>query len=133
MIRLRYVFLLLLCLCLTSCAPVLLGAAGAAAGIAGYKYYNDVLTVVYEAPFDNTWDASIKALEDMGLTIDDKTKKMGTGKISTKEDADNKTVNITIEYKSAQETEVTIRVGLLGDENASNVIKDKIGGILFEK
>lgn len=132
MIRLRYVLSLLLCLCLTSCAPVLFGAAGAAAGIAGYKYYKDVLTVVYEAPFDNTWDASIKALEGMGLTIDEKAKKMGTGKISTKEDANNKAVHLTLEYKSPQETEVSIRVGLLGDENASKIIKDKIGSILFK-
>ncbi len=131
MVKLRYIFLLFLCLSFTGCAVAFLG--GAAAGIAGYKYHKDVLTVVYEAPFDNTWDASVKAMEDMGFTIENKTKELGSGKISTKEDEKNKKVNLTLQYKSPQETEVKIRVGLLGDETASIYIKDKIAGLLFNK
>jgi len=132
MLKLRYIFSLLLCLCFTSCAPmVFLG--GAAAGVSGYKYLNDVLTVVYEASFDNTWDASVKALEDLGFTIENKTEELGSGKVSTKEDEKNKKVNLTVQYISAQETEVTIRVGLLGDKTASAVIKDKIESLLFKK
>ena len=129
MLKLKYTFLSFLCLCITGCAPMLL-LGGAAAGISGYKYYKEVLTVVYEAPFDNTWDASIKALENMGFTIESQTKELGSGKISTKEDEKHKKVNLTLQYKSVQETEVTIRVGLFGDENASNVIKDKIASLL---
>jgi uncharacterized lipoprotein len=129
--KLRYISLLILCLCITGCAVAFLG--GAAAGIAGYKYHKDALTVVYEAPFDNTWDASVKAMEDMGFTIENKTKELGSGKISTKEDEKNKKVNLTLQYKSLQETEVKIRVGLLGDETASIYIKDKIAGLLFNK
>ena len=132
MLKLRYIFSLLLCLCLTSCAPMLF-LGGAAAGVGGYKYYNDVLTVVYEASFDNTWDASVKALEDLGFTIENKTEELGSGKISTKEDEKNKKINLTLEYRSAQETEVTIRVGLLGNKTASAVIKDKIESLLFKK
>lgn len=132
MSKLRYIFSLLLCLSLTSCAPmVFLG--GAAAGAGGYKYYVDVLTVVYEASFDKTWDASVKALEEMGFAIKDKTEKLGSNKISTKEDKNNKEVNISVNYISAGETEVTIRVGLLGDKRAANVINDKISSLLFKK
>jgi len=132
MLRLRYLLPLFLCLCITACAPAIF-LGGAAAGIGGYKYYKEVLTVVYEAPFDNTWDASVKALEDMGFTIENQTKELGSGKISTKEDEKHKKVSLTLQYKSVQETEVTIRVGLLGDETASNVIKDKIASLLFNK
>jgi uncharacterized lipoprotein len=132
MLKLRYIFLPFLCLCITGCAPVIF-LGGAAAGIGGYKYYKEVLTVVYEAPFDNTWDASIKALEDMEFSIESQTKELGSGKISTNEDEKHKKVTLTLQYKSVQETEVTIRVGLLGDETASNVIKDKIASLLFKK
>ena len=132
MLKLRYIFSLLLFLCITGCAPMLF-LGGAAAGIGGYKYYKEILTVVYEAPFDDTWDASIKALEDMGFTIENQTKELGSGRISTREDEKNKKVNLTLQYKSPQETEVKIRVGLLGDENASNVIKDRITGFLYKK
>jgi uncharacterized lipoprotein len=130
--KLRYLLPLFLCLCIAGCAPAIF-LGGAAAGIGGYKYYRDVLTVLYEAPFDNTWDASVKALEDMGFTIENKTKELGSGKISTREDEKNKKVNLTLQYKSPQETEVTIRVGLLGDETASIYIKDKIASLLFNK
>ena len=132
MVKLRYLLSLFLCLCITGCVPAIF-LGGAAAGIGSYKYYKDVLTVVYEAPFDNTWDASVKAMEDMGFTIENKTKELGSGKISTKEDEKNKKVNLTLQYKSIQETEVKIRVGLLGDETASIYIKDKIAGLLFNK
>ncbi len=92
------------------------------------------LTVIYEAPYENTWNASLKALEDLGLAIENKTEKpMGKGKISTKATKDNESVTLTVEYKSTQETEVTIRVGLFGDENASNRIKDKISSTLSLK
>lgn len=132
MSKLKYIFLLFLCFCITGCAPVLL-LGGAAAGISGYKYYKEVLTVVYEAPFDNTWNASVKALENIGYTIENQTKELGSGKISTKEDEKRKKVSLTLQYKSVKETEVTIKVGLLGDEAASNVIKDKISSLLFNK
>ncbi len=131
MSKLRYIFSLLLCLCLTSCVGLLVGAA---AGVVSVKYFEGKLTVLYEAPYEDTWDASLKALEDLGLAIENKTEKpMGTGKISTKATKDNESVTITVEYKSTQETEVTIRVGLFGDEKTSNRIKDKISSTLSIK
>jgi uncharacterized lipoprotein len=132
MLKLRYTVSLLLCVFLTGCAPILF-LGGAAAGIGGYKYYKGLLTVVYEAPYEKTWDASIKALEDLEFTIQEKTEKLGSGKISATSSSKNHEVNLSLEYVSPQETEVSIRIGLLGDENASNVIKDKIASILFEK
>ena len=105
---------------------------GAVAGIGGYKYYEGELAVVYQAPYEKTWDASIRALEEMGYSIEEKTEKLGSGKIRTAEDH-NKVVKMSLNYMSRDETEVKIRVGLLGDENASNVIKDKIGNILFNQ
>ncbi len=132
MLKLRYTFSLFLCVWLAGCAPILL-IGGAAAGIGGYKYYKGLLTVVYEASFEKTWDASIKALEDLEFTIQEKTEKLGSGKISATSSSKNHQVSLSLEYLTPQETEVSIRVGLLGDENASNVIKDKIRNILFEE
>jgi len=132
MLKLRYTLPLLLCVFLMGCAPMLL-LGGAAAGIGGYKYYKGLLTVVYEAPYEKTWDASIKALEDLEFTIQEKTERIGSGKISAASSSKGQEVNLSLEYVSPHETEVSIRVGLLGDKNASNVIKDKIGSILFEE
>jgi uncharacterized lipoprotein len=125
----RHSFAILLLICLTGCAPAAF-LVGAAAGVGGYKYYEGALTVIYQAAYENTWNASIKALEQMGIKVKDKERQLTTGKIEASL-ADDKPVRITVKYKSSSETEVTIRVGLLGDENASNVIKDKIAEVLF--
>ena len=126
----RFLFPILACLCIAGCAPVVF-MAGAAAGVGGYKYYEGALTVVYQAPYNKTWDASIKALTDMGFSIKDKKQDLTKGKIEAVR-ADNKPVTVSLKYTSSEETEVTIRVGLLGDENASHVIKDKIRSVLFK-
>ena len=126
----RYVIPVLLCLCLTSCAPVAF-LAGTAAGVGGYRYYKGALTVVYQAPYMKTWDATLEALEEMGFNIESKKQDITSGKIESKR-ADNKSVTVSLNYISSEETEATIRVGLFGDENASHVIKDKIGSVLFK-
>ncbi|MFC1867266.1 DUF3568 family protein [Thermodesulfobacteriota bacterium] len=131
MIKVRYLLLVLLCFFLSSCAPVVF-LAGTAAGVGGYKYYEGALKVVYQAPYIKTWDASLKSLEEMGFKIGNSKRDLTSGKIEAKR-ADDKSVTVSLKYLSSQETEVSIRVGLFGDENASNVIKDKIGNVLYKK
>ena len=130
MSKVRHISLILLLICLTGCAPAVF-LVGAGAGVGGYKYYKGALTVVYQATYEKTWDASIKALEEMGIKIEDKKRELTTGKISATLAVD-KPVTIVLKYKSSSETEANIRVGILGDESASHVIKDKIAELLFK-
>ncbi len=129
MIKAKLALLGLLCVFMTSCVYLGFFAAGTAAGIGGYKYRNGVLTVVYEAPYMDTWEASLKALNEMGLRVIKSAHDLTTGVIEAKR-VDNKSVTIKVEYKSARETKVGIRVGIFGDEEASNVIKEKIRRVL---
>jgi uncharacterized lipoprotein len=121
---------LLLSLLFSGCVPVAL-VAGAAAGIAGYKYFEGALTVVYNAPFKNTWKASLEAIEGMELKIEDQNHKLSSGKIKARR-TDDTVVAVSMKYLSSDQTEVTIKVGLFGDEAESNNIKDKITGVLFK-
>ncbi len=121
---------LLLSLLFSGCVPVAL-VAGAAAGIGGYKYFEGALTIVYNAPFKNTWKASLEAVEGMDLKIEAKNHKLASGKIKAKR-ADETSVTVSMKYLSSDQTEVTIKVGLFGDEAESNNIKDKIAEVLFE-
>jgi len=105
--------------------------AGAAAGIGGYKYYEGALTVIYNAPFKNTWEGSLKALEGMDLKIEKKDHELSSGEIKTRR-SDNTVISLSIKYLTSDQTEVKIRVGLLGDEKESNIIKDKIQSVLFK-
>jgi len=127
----RYLLPVLCVFFLSSCAPLWFFAAGTAAGIGGYKYYQGALHVIYQAPYMKTWNATLKALEEMGITVESKKHDPTTGEIVARR-ADKTTVTISLKYRSPEETEVIIRVGLLGDRNASEVIKEKIRDKLFK-
>jgi len=106
-------------------------SAGTAAGVGGYKFYKGSLTVIYQAPYMDTWDATLRALDKMNLQIESKKHDLTKGKIKART-ADNKQVHISLKYKSSEQTEVVIRVGIFGDKAASMVIKDEIRKELFE-
>ncbi|MBN1850375.1 MAG: DUF3568 family protein [Deltaproteobacteria bacterium] len=130
MLKMRYISLIAVVLFLTSCVPVVF-FAGTVAGIGSYKYYQGVLTVVYEAPYIDTWEATLKAVDNLKMQIKKKEHDLTSAKIVAKQ-ADNKTVTISLKYKSSEETEVNIRVGLLGNKGPSDIIKEEIRKILFE-
>ena len=115
----------------TGCAPVAF-IGGAALGVGGYKYYNGSLVVIYKAPFDKVWEASGLALEKLEYQVYESNKKMTSGKMETAGSIKER-VTLKFKYVSLEETEVSIRVGLLGDEIISNKIKDKISEIAFNK
>jgi len=111
---------------------MLVAGAGAAAGIAGYKYYQGALTVVYKASFEKTWDASLDALKQMECVIESAKRDITSGAIWGKF-SDGKMVNISLEYKSVGETEAVIRVGALGEKEGALMVKERIAGILSKQ
>ena len=113
----------------TGCAPVAF-IGGAALGVGGYKYFNGSLVVIYKAPFDKIWDASESAMEKLEYQIYESKRKMTSGTLETTGSV-NERIKLSFKYVSLEETEVSIRVGLLGDEIISNKIKDKISEIAF--
>lgn len=115
---------------MAGCAPLVFFGAGSAAGIAGYKYYRGALTVLYRAPYIETWDASLSTLHAMNLKIEHQEHDVTSGEIKAKR-ADKRMVRLSITYKDARETEVVIRVGIFGDQAASLRMKDEIGKALF--
>ena len=130
MIRMKHMLSVLLCLMSASCAPILI-LGGAAAGVAGYKYYEGALEVVYESPFMETWDAALGVLDRMDIEVTNKKHDLTAGKISAMR-PDEKDVSLSFKYRSTEETEVSIRVGIFGDEHASDALKEEIRKKLFE-
>ncbi len=129
MIRFKFAALSLFTFLMAGCAPLIIFGAGTAAGVAGYKYYQGALTVVFQAPFMKTWDGTLTALGEMQLEIESSDHDLTSGIIRAKR-SDKKEVKVSLAYKSAKETEVVIRVGLFGDKEASLAIKDRIAQVL---
>jgi hypothetical protein len=119
--------LLVSVLTLSSCHPLALVAVGGAAGVGGYQYYQDkgVLEVRIYHPYSAVWDATLRALEDMGYVIESAQKGSTAGKVMAKGE-DAAPVVVTLEYKSESATKAGIKVGHIGDKDASLAIKEQI-------
>ena len=120
-----------LLLCLAGCAPLVFLGAGGAAGVAGYKFSQGALSVIYQAPYMETWDATQVALSRMNLKVQKQGHDITAGNIEAQR-ADETPVNISMKYRSSEETEVSIRVGVFGDKDTSMLIKEEIRKTLFE-
>ena len=122
------VFVLLVSvLALSSCHPLALVAVGGAAGVGGYQYYQEKGTfeaLIYH-PYAAVWDATLRALEDLGYVIESAQKEPTAGKVMAKGE-DTTPVVVTLQYESESTTKAVIKVGHMGDKGASLAIKEQI-------
>jgi hypothetical protein len=110
---------------LNRCHPLVYFAAGGAAGVGGYRYYQGDLTVAFQAPYPSVWDATVAALGDMGFEIESAQDDVTYGKVIARR-ANNSPVTVSLEHASANTTKAVIRVGHLGDKEVSLAIKEQI-------
>lgn len=132
-IRKNFLALLIMVIFFTSgCpAPLVVGSAAVGAGSGTYFYINGELKTDYYYSFDKVWSACEKTVADMrGLDVEP-LKEIGSGKISAM--IENEKVQITANYKAKNVTTVSVRVGVMGDRLASQLLHDKIADNLTRK
>jgi len=120
-------------MCLVSllvCAAVILqGCSSESAepgGTAGKTQYSwGVLNVTESAGIEKVYDASLKAVEELKLPIIQKGVDSMSGKIVTR-DVEDKKIIITLTAVTDGMTQLSIRVGTLGDEGKSKLIYEQI-------
>ncbi|TIH14094.1 DUF3568 domain-containing protein [Marinifilum sp. JC120] len=106
-----------MCVALSGCAAIVLG--GAAAG-GTYVYVTGQAKQKFNADLGSTYQAALKGCQSLGLKVKEKKKRLSDASIKAV-DVD-KDVSIDFTYVSTKVTEVTVRYGILGDENASRRI-----------
>jgi len=114
-------FLLFPMIMIQGCVAII----GAGAGAGTVAYVKGELQTTYAAPFNRTWDASIEALKDLGITIYNTKKDATEGDIEATK-ADGTKVKINLKPKGQDITVVKIRVGIFGDEEVSRTISNQI-------
>ena len=105
------------------CVPLLLAGAGGAAG--AYFYKKGELVVPYDKPYESVWVATLNAVQDRNITVEQKAKDGLSGTIKGRR-AGGSGVKIKVLNKAAGTTVVKIRVGTFGDKQASLLIKQAI-------
>lgn len=98
----------------------------------GKFFYGDgVLKTDYKAPFDQVWTACEKTITDMKAAEIAKSTKIGFGTIDSV--IGDEKVRIDLEYTSKEITSVGVRVGMAGNNLASQLIHEKIRNNLVAK
>ena len=115
-------------LCLAGCAPLVVGGAAVTAGAGTYVYVMGELKTDYAHSFERVWDACERVVADMRAVDVVPVKEIGNARIEAL--IDEERVRIAIEYKARNLTNVSVRVGTLGNRTASQRIHDKIAANL---
>lgn len=111
-----------LSLLLTGCIPLL---AGGAAGGFSVAYVAGELQAEEEVSIDEAYMAAQRALEGLELTVTTREKDAMTAKVIAV-GAEDKQITVRLERKANLITTVKIRVGMLGDQQYSLLILDRI-------
>jgi uncharacterized lipoprotein len=119
----KCIALVFLCsiLMLQGCVAVI----GAGAGAGTVAYVRGELQTTYAASFNRTWEASLAALKDLGITVYNTEKDATEGNIEATK-ADGTKVKINLKPAGVDTTSVKIRVGIFGDEEVSRTISNQI-------
>lgn len=111
-----------LCLCCSGCLALAVGAAG---GAAGAIYVMGKLKDEVNYPVPVVHEATVAAMDDLGLKFsEDKADKLTAHMESSFSDGTH--IWIDLESLSDSRCQITIRVGLTGDEVRSRKIYDTI-------
>ena len=95
-----------------------------------FIYTDGYLTTSYNFPIDKVWKACEKTLTDMKASGLDKKMKISTGAMTAVIEDDK--IQINVEYASQTQTLVSIRIGMAGNNMASQLIHEKIAGNLLK-
>jgi hypothetical protein len=112
---------IILVLLSTGCAALVVGGAAA---VGTYTYVAGQLKKTYNANLDSTYRATLAGCESLGLPVLEREKKLSQASVKA-QDGD-RDVWISLKAQSSTTTEIAIRVGYLGDEQASRRIHEAI-------
>jgi hypothetical protein len=118
------VLLSLLAACYGCGSAVLMGSQTVGIESGKFIYTNGAVKCDYTYPFEQVWEASLKALAEMKAASVTKEKKISKGEIEAL--ISNEKVKVTVSYSSREMTSVSVRVGLLGNNIASKMILERI-------
>jgi hypothetical protein len=120
---------IILLLPLLAGCPVVLVGAGAGAGVGTVAYVRGEHSQVHAAQYEKVWSAAVNALNQMNIRVI-KTEKDSLGGTITARRADDTSVAVKVEPTGTDNATVRIRVGMFGDQAASEAIQARIAAAL---
>src|SRR5688500_16049525 len=106
------------------CVPATIGR-GDGAGVGVFSYITRDVKATYNVNIDTAWPATLKALEQLDLTVESEQIDALSGALAVKR-ADGTNVNIRLKRLNASSTRIRIWVGWIGNKTKSVLIHDAI-------
>jgi hypothetical protein len=103
----------------------MVAAVGAAAGYSAHEYLNGEAFGVAGAGVDQTYHATLKAIERHGLAIASQNRGVASADFRCT-DPEHTQIDISLRRRSADMTAITVKVGIFGDEARSRAIINSI-------
>lgn len=110
---------------LSGCAAAVIAGAVGGAGVGTAAYVEGEHSQDHNATLDRTWVATLGALKQMDLHVDQSNKDALGGSIEAKR-VDGTDVKIKEEPIKGTTTRVRIRIGMFGDQQGSEAIQKQI-------
>lgn len=120
------IWLFIFCTILTAGCDASLTVGNRTIGVnsGNFIFTDGSLTTNYNYPFDEVWKACEQTLADMKATSVEKDLKIASGSMSAV--VQEEKLQVLVEYVSKSQTSVSIRVGMSGNNMASQLIHEKI-------
>ena len=96
-----------------------------------FIYTDGILTTNYFYPFDEVWEACEKTVANVKASDIEKNRGIATGTIDAI--VSDEKIHISVKYASKNLTTVAVRVGLAGNNLASQLINEKIKNNLSKR
>ena len=124
-----FFLLVFLILAITGCLAAIATGVGAAGAV---LWHQGELRADLNAPPDKVIAATERAFADLKWSKISATSSKTDGKAIARTGADEK-VEVTVKQKTENTSEIGIRVGVIGDENLSRTLLDKIKAYIVMK
>jgi len=112
-------------LCSSGCLWLAVGAAGAGVGVGTYAYVRGELEAAYASEYQETWTATLAALESLEMRKKSASKDAFGGRIDAAR-ADGTPITMRVSPVTPNSTSVKIRVGFFGNREMSEMIAEQI-------
>lgn len=111
----------------TGCGIFIAAGAGAAVGVGAAEYIGGELKQAYAVPMEKAWNATVAAVDVLKMKSTEKSiDNLDQNRVIKGRTEDSKDFQISLEALGKDVTMVKVRIGLFGDEKASQ----KIHGVI---
>lgn len=130
--KIKWIQIVCICALMMNGCDAMLTVGGRTMGVSSgnFIFTDGYLTTSYNFSLDKVWKACEKTLTDMKASGLEKKMKISTGSLTAVVQGEK--IQFNIEYVSQEQTLVSIRIGMAGNNMASQLIHEKIANKLLQ-